>query len=235
MFGTWEAGRTRRTARRTAVGALVGLGIVAGVGACDDDDLNLIAPVTTRAVAVFRDPTFNFSVLRTFAMPDTVIRFNPVSGAPLPVTRAFDQTALNRVRQNLFARGYVEVPNAAVTRPDFVVLVSTTAVENFNAWVGYPWFSVWGFFPGWGWFTPGFNSNWTIIYPWFTTVGVTAYDRGTLIVDLIPTSSVSQPNRTIRSAWAGVATALLDGTITANSVNAAIDQMFALSPYLTVP
>ena len=57
--------------------------------------------------------------------------------------------------------------------------------------------------------------------------------RGTLVVDLIPTASVNPTTRTIRSAWTGVAASLLDGTIDDNTINAAVDEMFRLSPYLT--
>jgi len=53
------------------------------------------------------------------------------------------------------------------------------------------------------------------------------------IVDMIPTGPTINPlAKTVRSVWAGVATSLLAGNITAADVSAAIDQMFALSPYL---
>jgi hypothetical protein len=132
---------------------------------------------------------------------------------------------------NLLARGYTEVTDTGV-RADFVVLVGATASENYNAWVGYPWYGVWGFYPGWGWYAPGFDGSWTIVYPWYGYVGVTAYQRGTLVVDLIPTLSVNPLARSVRSAWAGVATGVLDGTQSAATITAAIDRMFDLSPYL---
>ena len=234
MFGPSGAERPRR-ARLCVAGCLAGLGLVLGLAACDEGDQNFVQPISARAVTVFKDSTFNFTTLRTFAMPDTVVHFNPVTGTPLNVSRQFDQVALDRVRQNLLVRGYTQVANPSVTRPDFVVLVAATATPSYNAWIGYSWFSIWGFSPVWRWFQPGFSTAWTIVYPWFGVVGTTAYERGTLIVDIIPTSSVNLTTRTIRSAWAGVATSLFDGVINANSVTAAIDQMFALSPYLSVP
>jgi hypothetical protein len=232
MFGSSGAERPRR-ARLCVASCLAGLGVVLGLAACEDN-ANFVRPISARAVTVFKDSTFNFTTLRTFAMPDTVVHFNPVTGTPLAVTRQFDQVALDRVRQNLLVRGFTQVANPATTQPDFVVLVAATAVPSYNAWIGYSWFSVWGFSPVWRWFQPGFTTAWTIVYPWFAVVGTTSYERGTLIVDVIPTSSVNPATRTIRSAWAGVATSLLDGIIDANAVTAAIDQMFALSPYLTV-
>jgi hypothetical protein len=62
--------------------------------------------------------------------------------------------------------------------------------------------------------------------------GVTAFDRGTLIVTIVPTSSIDQANETIQAAWAGVATGVLNGSITSLTITTAIDKMFALSPYL---
>jgi hypothetical protein len=166
-------------------------------------------------------------------MPDTVVHFAPLTGTPIDISRQFDQTALDRVRQDLLARGYTQVTDPRTVRPDFVVLVGATAAQSYNAFVGYSWFSVWGFYSGWGWFAPGFNTTWGIVYPWFGVVGVTSFERGTLVVDLIPTASVNPTTRTIRSAWTGVAASLLDGTIDDNTINAAVDEMFRLSPYLT--
>lgn len=226
MIGITSARRHART-----LVPVVGLfGALAGLG-CDDNN-NIVFPAVNSAVAVFKDSSFDFTTLHTFAMPDTIVHLFPVTATQLDVTRQFDQTAINQVRQDLRSRGYTEITNGAV-RPDFVVLVGTVATTNYNAFVGYPWFSYWGFYRGWAWFSPGFSTTWGIVYPWFNVVGTTAFDRGTLIVDLIPTSSVNTTTRTIRSAWVGVATALLNGNITPSTVSAAVDRMFQLSPYLT--
>lgn len=233
MIGRTKARRRSRSPLRL-IGLLAAFGGSVSLSACDDSDSNLVGVLPgTAAVATFKDSTFNFSTLRTFAMPDTVIHFAPVTGTPIAVSRQFDQTALDRVRQDLIARGYTQVTTPQTVRPDFVVLVGATATTNYNAFVGYNWFGVWGFYSGWGWYAPGFSTAWGIVYPWYSVVGVTAYDRGTLIVDLIPTLTVNPTARTVRSAWAGVATSLLNGTVTSSTVTAAIDQMFAMSPYLT--
>lgn len=219
---------------RTCVRALAfALLALAGLGGCDDDDVNLVVtPIPNRQVLVFKDSTFNFASLNTFTMPDTVVDFVPLGATPVSLPRALDRTALNRVRQNLIARGYIQIADPRTVRPSFVVLVRATAVQSINLWVTYSWFSVWGFFPGWGWFAPGFTPDWGIVYPWSGAVGVTAYDRGTLVVEIIPTASVDPTSQTIRAVWAGIATGLIDGGVSPNAVNAAVDQMFALSPYL---
>jgi Domain of unknown function (DUF4136) len=226
MIGVTSARRHART-----LVPLVGLlGVLGGLG-CDDNN-NVVVPVLPTAVAVFKDSSFDFTTLHTFSMPDTIVHLFPITATQLSVTREFDQTAINQVRRDLRSRGYTEITNGSI-RPDFVVLVGVTATTNYNAFVGYPWFSFWGFYSGWAWFIPGFSTTWGIIYPWFPTVGFTSFDQGTLIVDLIPTTSVNTATRTIRSAWTGVATALLNGDVTSVTVAAAVDRMFQLSPYLT--
>jgi hypothetical protein len=212
--------------------ALIGLGALA-CNDSDDDFVNIVEPVISDIVATFKDSTFDYATLHTFAMPDTVVHFAPATGTPAAVSRQFDRQILDQVRADFKARGYVEVTDPRSNTPNFVVLVGATATTNYNAWVGYSWYGLWGFYPGWGWYAPGFGTDWGIIYPWYRTVGVTAYTRGTLVVDLIPTVSVNPLAKTINSAWAGVATGLLDGTESSARISAAIDEMFRQSPYLT--
>ena len=210
--------------------ALAGLVAMLGVAACGDKAQQIVIPSSQVVVTTFRDSTFNFGALTTFAMPDTVIHFQPLTGTAIPVTRAYDATILNQVRADFLARGYTQA--APGTQASFVVLVGATEAENYNAFVGYPWFSYYGFWTGWAWYTPGFDNSWTIVYPWYPVVGVTAYSRGTIVVDLIPTTQVNPLNRSIQSAWAGIATSILATSPTNAAVAAVIDQMFALSPYL---
>ena len=105
-----------------------GLAGVVGLTACDDDDeILIVEPIVVEGVTTFQDSTFNFSTLTTFAMPDTVVQFAPFTGMPIPVSRAFDQVALDQVRENLFERGYTEVADPRTQTPTFVVLVGSTA------------------------------------------------------------------------------------------------------------
>ena len=195
MVGTTKA-RRRTRAMLPMVGLLAAFGGALTLNACDDgDNANLIGVGVNPnvVVATFKDSTFNFTTLHTFSMPDTVVHFNPATGTPLDVSRQFDHTALNAVRSNLIARGYTQVTASASVIPSFVVLVGATATTNYNAFVGYSWFSAWGFYSGWAFYAPGFNNSWGIVYPWYGTVGVTAYDRGTMIVDLSPDRPDHQP------------------------------------------
>ena len=230
---TWTT-KTRSRARALLPSIALLAGTV-GLAACDnkDDILAVIVPNPTPVVTTFKDPAFNFATLHTFAMPDTVIHFDPVTGTPLSVTRQFDAATLNQVRQNLLARGYTEVGDPGTTQPSFVVLVGASATQNYNAFIGYPWFATWGFYNGWGWYAPGFDNSWAIVYPWYPNSDVVTYDRGTLVVTIVPTLSVNPLAKSIGAAWAGVATSLLTDGVTQNGINAAINQMFLQSPYLT--
>ena len=211
---------------------LAGLAALLGVAACGDKAEEIVIPAGNVVVTTFRDSTTNFGALTTFAMPDTVIHFAPLTGTAVPVTRQFDATILNQVRADFLPRGYTEDTRADSIQPSFVVLVATTEAENYNAFIGYPWYATWGFWTGWRWYVPGFDNSWTIDYPWYAVVGVTAYTRGTIVVTLIPTVQINPLNRSIRSAWAGVATSILATSPSNAGVAAVIDQMFALSPYL---
>lgn len=235
MIGTPQSERHTWTALRAA-GLVVGVAGLLTTAACGDDgDLNLIVqPIPVNIVTTFKDSTFNFNVLRTFAMPDTVVHFAPVVGSPTPISRDFDRTILDRTRQDFLARGYVQVTPSASVIPDFIVLVGATESDNFNAFVSYNWFTIWGFSPVWV-FNPNFNDSWIYVYPWFPALGTTAYERGTLVISLTPTLTVNPLAQSITAAWAGVATGLANGTQTNASVTAAIDEMFRQSPYLTAP
>jgi len=232
MIGTPQFGRHTWTTLRAA-GLVVGVAGLLTTAACGDDgDINLVPVVVpNNIVTTFKDSTFNFTVLHTFAMPDTVVHFAPVVGAPVPISRDFDRTILDRTRQDFLARGYTDVTNSGI-QADFIVLVGTTESDNFNAFVTNNFFTIWGFSPVWI-FNPAFDNSWTLVYPWFPVVGVTSYERGTLVITLIPTLTVNPLAKNIQAEWAGVATGLANGTQTNASVTAAIDEMFRQSPYLT--
>ena len=199
------------------------------VSGCDDDD-DFLIPDPLEGVATFKNDAINFGAMRTFAMPDTVVHVLPATGTPVAVPRDLDHVLLNEVRANFLARGYTQV-NPATTQPDFVVLVSATASQKYQAFVNYSWYSYWGFYD-WSWYAPGFSSAWGVNYPWRPAVATVEYNRGTVVVDLIPTLSVNPLDQTVSSAWAGVGTGVMDGSLTADIVIAAVDRMFELSPYL---
>ena len=206
---------------------------LAAIAACGDDNENITAPPPTPVVTTIKDSSFDFSALHTFAMPDTVAHIAPVTGTPLEVTRAFDRQILDQVRNTFIARGYTQVTASSEVTPDFVVLVGTSATTNYNAYVSYFWYPYYGYSANaWSWYAPGFTSSWAVVYPWYPVVGVTSFDRGSLVITLVPTLSVNPLQQTITAKWAGAATALLNDANPSATISSVIDQIFAQSPYL---
>lgn len=215
--------------RTTAL--VAGLGMLSVAAACGDK-AGILAPTPVVGVTALHDSTFAFPSLTTFAMPDTVVHFAPLTGTAIEVPREFDQATLDQVRQNLVARGYTEA--APGTLASFVVLVGATATTNYNAFIGYDPSIYWDSWQDWNLYVPVNGDSWTLLYPWHGVIGTTAYDRGTLIVDVIPTLQINPDPNTIKSVWAGVATGVLGNmTLTESMVTGAIDQMFVLSPYFS--
>jgi hypothetical protein len=210
--------------RSVTLAAAVALAALVGAAACDDVD-DITEPLRV-AVVTFNDPAFAFGAQRTFSLPDTVVHLAPLNGVPLAVSREHDDAILASVRDNMIARGYVENLNPGSVRSDLILLVGVTASEQYAAWQSYPWFSVWGFYPGWSF--EQFDTAWGVTYPWT----VASYTRGTIVVDMVSTLNVQPVDRRIHSVWAGAAAAALTSAVTDGQLDAAIDEMFALSPYL---
>jgi len=217
--------------RRTCI-LLPTIGMLGGMTvACGSDDDDLVS-VPTPVVRTVRDQSFDFARLRTFAMPDTVAHLVPLTGTPLVVSREFDRTVLDQVHANLISRGYTEVANPATTTPDFLVLVGATAATNYDLYATYSWYPYYSTYSGLLWYAPGFSSSWTLSYPFYSSVGVTSFDRGTYLVTIVPTVTVNPLAKQISAEWAGTATALTDAGVTTAMVQKAIDDMFTQSPYL---
>jgi hypothetical protein len=229
MIGKTEA----RRRGSTLLAAIAVVGVFGAMAACSDDD-DIIIP--TGSVTTFADSSFDFTTLHTFAMADTVAHLVNVGVNPVATTNVFDQTILSQVRADLLARGYIEIAEPSVTRPDFVVLTGVSASDNYNAFITSNWFAYWGTSPIWGWLPAGVDPSWTIIYPWFNPGTVVTFQRSTLIVTIEPTTPVVNPllgQKELRAAWAGVATSLLgQQNLTNTNVQNAINIMFQQSPYL---
>jgi hypothetical protein len=199
---------------------------VAFATACDDDDDDIVEPPPIEDVVVtFRDQAFNFGAVGTFELPDSIVHLVPANGVALALSRAHDDEILDRVRQNMRARGYVENTTPG-TLSDVIVLVGASASQQYNAWVSYAWWDVWGFYDGF--FFDDFDETWGLSYVWT----VQTYERGTIIVDMISTRNVNPLAKRIASVWAGAGAGILDDDPDLSRVYGAIDEMFAQSPYL---
>jgi len=220
-----------RLPARIALGAVLASSLF--VSACEDDD-DLVGPQLIGAVEAFRDPNADFAAPTTFALVDSVVHLAPFvqNGVTLSVSRAHDQAVIDRVRLNLLARGYVEETDALNNGADMYVLIGASAQENFQAWVTYPWYTWYGFYGFEPVATP-YDASWAIVYPWSgAAVSITSFDRGSLVVTVVGGGPQINPlAKQINAMWAGVAVAVLNGTVTQDVMLAAIDEMFIESPY----
>lgn len=221
----WARVRVKQTVMMVAILA------TALTSGCVGDPI--VSVPTNGMVMTFNDGSVDFGALNTFAMPDSIVHIAPATGTPLDISRQYDSVVLERVRRNFVSRGYTEVSAPSNKTPSFVVLVGATAMTDFRPWAPYPWYASWSFYDGWGWYSPGFNADWMLIFPWSVVFGGMVVDRGTILITVVPTASVNQIGKSMRSAWAGLATAELDDvSLTADGLRSCIDEMFRQSPFL---
>jgi hypothetical protein len=166
------------------------------------------------AVATYHKPDIAFGGYATFYLVDTVQHVLPPGGSD-DYTRAFDQTILTSVENNLEALGYVRTANRLTA--DLAVQTSVTSQEYM---VYYGWGGYWG----WGWYWPGY-------YP--PVYGYT-YTTGSVIVDMADVLKSNESNQ-VESVWFAVLqglTGVTTGASTDARIRTGIDQAFVQSPYL---
>jgi|WetSurMetagenome_2_1015567.scaffolds.fasta_scaffold557695_1 hypothetical protein len=162
----------------------------------------------------------NFSSLKTYYMPDTVLPIlDPTN--PADFTNPFQAIMLSTVASNMAAYGYERITDTTiVTKPDVAVVISilTTTRTFIRGWYYPSW--AWGF---WGWYNPSFPP-----VPWFGsfttgTVIISMYDRDIIGADTITTQY-----------WSATSNGILQSGATAmgNRIEAAINQAFVQTPQI---
>ena len=213
----------QRVGLRLCVGMLVGA-LAAG---CYPGGIETVSQ--TDLVATFFQKGVDFTANKTFDMPDSIVDIGVAAGASSTLNHKYDTQILAKIQAGLVALGYTRV-DATATRPDVIVVVSGITVDNYSAWVGYPWWGYWGWWGGW---PAGYGAGSTWYYPWSPVV-VTGYTSGSLFINMIdPDLATPQPTQAF-SIWAAAINGMLEGTdaeILAR-INTNIDQVFAQSPYL---
>lgn len=209
---------------RLCVGALfVALGVAAG---CYPGEINSASQ--TDVVLTFHAAGADFGVNQTLAMPDTIVDVGEGISGSGTFDHQYDSQILAKIRSEFIAQGYTFPADSASA--DAFVVVSGIAVDNYQAWAGYPWYPYWGWWPYWpaGY---GAGSNW--YYPW-TPVVVTSYKSGTLFINLVDPDVPPPTAGDVTSLWGAALNGMLEGTnseILARISNN-ITQAFEQSPYL---
>jgi hypothetical protein len=152
------------------------------------------------------DSTANFQAGTFYLLDQVVHLIPPGSSDNLP---AFSEpTVLAQIRTNMTARGYVEVTDSNAADIRMVSAVSTTD------YVGY-YYDYWCYY--WYYYCPPY---------W----GTYEYTVGTLFVSM--KDRRTQGASGTPPMWLGLGNGLVQSGTTTQRLTAAIDQMFAQSPYI---
>jgi hypothetical protein len=195
-------------------------------------------------VATIYDQDKNFSDLKTYVVPDTIVHLIDTTDPSnnVDITRKFDQQIINLVNENMVNNGYVKELDPENNPPDIILAISAMASKNYNVWYWYPYY--WYGYPGWGWYWGYKNSDyWWGWYPGYPGWGggstVTSYTTGTLIMhmhDMSGYQNIDPSKDTIPTIWLSTINGLLGSSTntTSNRLDYSINQAFNQSPYLKI-
>jgi len=189
-------------------------------GACTPG--NEITASESDVVVTHFDTKFDFGTVKYYSMPDTVIELTAdpdKPGDPL-LSEENEQKILALVEDEFLKRGYVKVDtNDTVNPPEFGVVVSAQAVDNYSIY-SYPSGCYWGYYC---WYYP-------------PTIGASyAFTLGTLFIQMGEFAHFDPDDSDSKTAyWMGAQNGVLNDT-SANlerRFRDGIKQMFEQSPYL---
>ena len=186
-------------------------------GACTPG--NEITVAESDVVVTLFDKDYDFGSAKRYAMADSIFHITgdpDEPDSPL-LSRDNDEAILNLIRSNFEGRGYTLVDTNAVPAPDFSVVVTAQAVENWSLHSYYPWNPWYGY---WWYYPP--------------SVGVSyAFTLGTLFIHMgEPGQSDGEDTKT--AYWLAAMNGVMDDS-SANlnrRVTDSINQSFVQSPYL---
>jgi len=175
-------------------------------------------------VTTLYDVNFNFSNVKTYAMPDTIVHIVD-EGKESDISRKYDSFILKQVASQMELRGITRItdPDFSVAEktPNVVLLLRATSTTNYVAYNNYYWGGYWG----WGW--GGY-------YPWYGGTTVYNYTTGTVLIDMIDVENANPAEEEYPSAWLAAINGLLgdSGTSSQNRLSTSIVQAFVQSPYI---
>jgi hypothetical protein len=196
-----------------------GMALAAAVlvaAACYPDEITDVDEFDT--VTTIRNDSTNFNTALRYAIADSVVHF-PIEDTT--ISHVGDDALIARIRSNMHAAGYVEVPNSEVAPPDFYVALAISTdqyvvISGGCGWWG--WYAWWGGC-GWGWYYP--------TYPY-----AYSYEIGTLFVMLLDRRRADEDAMRMPMAWIAAVNGVISGDELDRAL-AGIDQAFEQSPYLS--
>jgi Domain of unknown function (DUF4136) len=174
-------------------------------------------------VLTIYDEEEDFSRFLTFHMPDTIIAIGDEDNES---NDQYDQQMLDKIRNNLIAKGYESIDDISVA--DLVITVEKSNSELLVGWNPCPgcWCGYWCWYPGWPWYGGGYN-------PYYPGGGIVySYPIGTLFISMFDPGTEMGMN--VVSPWDAAINGLLSGSDQQilTRIDKAIDQAFEQSPYL---
>ena len=186
---------------------------VVAAAACYPDEITDVSEFDT--VTTLQDTVTNFGTARTYVIADTVIHVPIEDGN---IGHADDDLLIARVRSNMNAAGYQEIPDSPTANPDFYVNVAITTQQWVVIdWIGgcyYPWYGCWG------WYYP--------TYPY-----VYSYETGTVLAIILDRRRANAGANRMPVAWVGAVNGVIDVGGEVDRALEGIDQAFAQSPYVS--
>ncbi len=182
-------------------------------------------------VATTYDRNFNFAAARTYLMPDSVVHIRDQYGQD-QVSPAYDPYILQAIENQLRAKGFTRLPDSTSQRADVVVLATVTGNTNVDVWSNP--YDQWGWYNGWGGYG-GLGPGWGYGYPgYYSPVTVTAYQTGSLIIQMVDPNQVTAGNQNIPAVWVASFNGLIEGSPASirDRIVQAIGQAFTQSTYL---
>lgn len=214
---------------KTKTKLLLIIAVIFGIGTltcCEEEGAKYVDDLDT--IITRYDDSFDFSTVKTYVMPDTVV-YVPEVSIDSEKRAEFDAAVLKQLADNFEKLGYTRlVEGDDSVDPD--VIVTATVIENdVHAVYPYPWYDYWYWFdwPFWG--LPGIGPGWYPQYPPYW--GVYSYTTGTLVVDMMQPVSIEQ-DKQIPVVWNGIFNGIASIGLSDRMLDG-INQMFEQSPYLS--
>jgi len=175
------------------------------------------------SVTTLFDKEASFETVTKYALPDTVLYVPKLEDEVPAATQA---AILTTIRQNLNQLGWTEVTNPRTTAVD-VYVVATVTSQTSTYWVY--WWDYWGWYPYWpvGW--SGASANWYYPGYWYPY----SYTTGTVLIGIADARPPVTDGRVPLMWSAGVNGVLADQSTNVAIAQAAINQAFDQSPYLS--
>jgi len=161
----------------------------------------------------------NFTSLKTYYMPDTVLPIVDPNADPEDYKNPYEDLMLNTVKTNMDDYGYIRVITPEDTIPDVAVVISVLKTTTVNAGWYYPYYG-WGY---WGWY-----------YPYYPPVPYyTSYSTGTVVINMFNRDIIGSDTITTQY-WAAAANGILESSTSdmQNRIKATINQAFEQTPQI---